>query len=159
MNEIDVFMDKVVGLHAQNWRLLRQAAQSTLSLQHGGTMVAGEFHRGPHRGQGKAVNAIERDRVRALQLMAQAFPSVREEPGSHDVSYFYSELAQMLINNRGAHQAWRLQYLSDLTELPDYEDGWGVYYRGGTSGAPVDADGKAFGASYWPQRPFPFLSI
>ena len=42
--------------------------------------------------------------------------------------------------SRGYAEAWRLQYLSDLAELPDYQDGW-YYGRGGT-GASVDADGK-----------------
>ena len=49
-------------------------------------------------------------------------------------------LANMLLNNRGYSESWRLQYLTDLKVLPDYDDGWG-YYRQST-GAPVDADGK-----------------
>ena len=39
---------------------------------HWGYMVAGEFHRGSHRGGGKYVNALQRDRVRAMQLMNRA---------------------------------------------------------------------------------------
>ena len=46
----------------------------------------------------------------------------------------------MLLNNRGYYEAWRLQYLTDLTKLPDYEDGY-FYYRE-YNGAPVDAEGK-----------------
>ena len=46
----------------------------------------------------------------------------------------------MLLNNRGYSEAWRLQYLTDLNVLPDYEPGWGYYRR--AAGAPVDADGK-----------------
>ena len=44
------------------------------------------------------------------------------------------------MNNRGYSESWRLQYLTDLKVLPDYEDGWGYYRQ--TAGAPVDADGK-----------------
>ncbi len=32
----------------------------------------------------------------------------------------------MLLNNRGYGEAWRLQYLTDLNELPDYERGLGL---------------------------------
>ena len=40
---------------------------------------------------------------------------------------------------RGAHEAWRLQYLTDLKTLPDFDEGYGGYSRG--QGAPVDDDG------------------
>jgi hypothetical protein len=46
----------------------------------------------------------------------------------------------MLLSNRGYDEAWRLQYLTDLKELPDYEPGW--HWDGGAKGAPVDADGN-----------------
>ena len=46
----------------------------------------------------------------------------------------------MLLSNRGYDEAWRLQYLTNLSELPDYEHGW--YRNGGARGAPVDADGN-----------------
>ncbi len=49
--------------------------------------------------------------------------------------------SRILLNNRGYSEAWRLQYLSNLDELPDYDPGWG--YAGRTSGAPVDEEGKA----------------
>jgi uncharacterized protein YfaS (alpha-2-macroglobulin family) len=43
-------------------------------------------------------------------------------------------------------ESWRLQYLTDLASLPDYEEGWGGYYRygygGQRRGAPVDAEGN-----------------
>ena len=49
----------------------------------------------------------------------------------------------MLLNNRGYGESWRLQYLTDLKTLPDYEQGWGWEYGGRqSSGAPVDADGN-----------------
>ena len=41
--------------------------------------------------------------------------------------------------NRGYDEAWRLQTLTDLSELPDYVEGW--YYGHAPGGAPVDADG------------------
>ena len=57
-----------------------------------------------------------------------------------EVGDFLLALANMLLNDRGASDSWRLQYLSDLKVLPDYEDGWMYYHQ--TAGAPVDADGN-----------------
>ena len=39
----------------------------------------GKFERGRHRGGGQLVNASERDRVRALQLMVQAMPLAQQD--------------------------------------------------------------------------------
>jgi len=92
------------------------------------------------------VNSYERDRIRALQLMQQALPLVAEENDKPAAGQFYMDLANQLMGNRGWSLAWRLQYLSDLTELPDYDEGYygGWYYhgRGQTRGAPVDEKGK-----------------
>ena len=74
VNEIDAFREAVIEVHKGNWRLLWAAARNTMRVQHQGFMIAGEFWRGQHRGGGKVVNAVERDRVRALQLMNQALP-------------------------------------------------------------------------------------
>jgi len=140
VDEIDEFREAVIALHGKNWRLLWAAARNYMSVDHQGFMIAGEFHRGPHRGGGEVVNAIERDRIRALQLMQQAMPMAREDDDHPAVANFLLELAGMLLNNRGHGEAWRLQYLSDLDVLPDYDPGWRYY--GGTSGAPVDEDGN-----------------
>ncbi|MCY2929954.1 MAG: MG2 domain-containing protein [Planctomycetota bacterium] len=145
-DEIDAFRENVIKVHAGNWRLLQTAAQSYLNVDHGGFMVAGQFQRGQHRGGGKFVNSYERDRVRALQLMEQAIPLTKAEPAGNDVAQFYLALAQMLMGNRGYSEAWRLGYLTDLTKLPDYEEGnnygWGYYGGGAVRGAPVDEQGN-----------------
>ena len=46
----------------------------------------------------------------------------------------------VLYGNDGS-QSWRLQSLTDLATLPDYEEGWG-YDGGEPQGAPVDAEGN-----------------
>jgi uncharacterized protein YfaS (alpha-2-macroglobulin family)/tetratricopeptide (TPR) repeat protein len=140
VNEIDKFREAVIALHKNNWRLLRTAARNTMSVPHHGFMIAGEFHRGDHRGGGKVVNAIARDRIRGLQLMVQALPLAQKDENHAEVGDFLLELAGVLLNNRGHSEAWRLQYLSDLGVLPDFEDGWGYYQSAG--GAPVDAEGN-----------------
>ncbi len=140
VNEIDAFREAVIEVHKDNWRLLWAAAQNYMSTQHQGYIVAGEFHRGRKRGGGRVVNAVERDRVRALQLMAQALPLARQDDNHAEVGNYLLSFASILLNHRGPGEAWRLQYLTDLNELPDYDPGWGHSRRAG--GAPVDAEGN-----------------
>ncbi|NOX54682.1 MAG: alpha-2-macroglobulin [Planctomycetes bacterium] len=143
-DEIDAFREKVIEVHSSNWRLLQAAAQSYMQGPHFGYIVAGEFHRGGKRGGGRYVDVFQRDRVRALQLMHQALLLVRSEPNRSARASFYLQFARYLIAGRHGEEAWRLQHLTDLTTLPDYEDAalyprWG--YRAGNTGAPVDEAG------------------
>jgi hypothetical protein len=142
VNEIDDFREKVIALHQDNWRLLWAASQNYMNVQHEGFIVAGKFERGGHRGGGRYANAWERDRVRGLQLLQQALEKSKGEPDTGEVASFYLHFADQMMQYRGYQQAWRLQYLSDLSQLPDYEDGYGYYYGGGEQGAPVDEKGE-----------------
>src|SRR5204863_8952066 len=57
---------------------------------------------------------------------------------------FHREFANAFLSGAGHAEAWRLQSLTDLTQLPDYEEG-NLFWRGrgqSVPGAPVDADGK-----------------
>jgi len=142
LNALDEFREAAVKRHADNWRLLLAAARSYSQNTHWGYMVAGEFQRGHHRGGGKYVNAIARDRVRALQLMQQAMAPAEADPAKPQVAQFYLEFARIIQQYRGTNQAWRLQYLTDLTRIPDYEPGWGYEYDPRNLGAPVDDRGQ-----------------
>ena len=142
LDELDAFREQVVEKHIRNWRLLQAAARSYIQNTHAGYMIAGEFQRGGHRGGGKYVNAIQRDRVRALQLMKQGLDLSVDETSKSEVAYFYLEFARFFRQYRGYHQAWRLQYLTDLSRLPDYEPGYGYEYDRRLQGAPVDAQGR-----------------
>ena len=144
-DEIDDFREKAIATHGDNWRLLQTAAETYQNVEHTGFIVAGKFLRGGrHEGTGKVVHAFERDRVRALQLMEQAAKKAENEAQKHPVAELYFRFADMLLDRRYGQGAWRLQYLSDLSKLPDYEDGYPYYYYGGGNnrGAPVDEDGK-----------------
>ena len=141
VSEIDAFREAVIKVHAKNWRLLYVAAQSYINVRHWGYMVAGEFHRGRHRGGGKYVNSHERDRIRALQLMTAAMKAAKDEKDIGSTASFHFAFASHLMSYRGYSGAWRLQYLSDLSKLPDYEPGYGYYYYRGNKGAPVHPDG------------------
>jgi uncharacterized protein YfaS (alpha-2-macroglobulin family) len=142
-NEIDAFLESTAESHANNWRVLAKVAAITLNQPHNGTLIAGRFERGPHRGGGKVVNTIARDRVRSLQLYRQAFQLLNEherEKTPIAAFNFMQGFALALLYVNDTSQAWRLQELTDLDVLPEYEEGWD---RSSTSpsGAPVDADG------------------
>lgn len=136
----DELVEKSVKAHADNWRLLQTAARQYMSVPHYGFIVSGEFERGGRRGGGQMANSQERDRIRALQLMMQAQPLVLQQEDQERIASFYEDLANQLFYYRGYYESWRLQYKSDLSTLPDYDDGF-PYSRGG-QGAAVDEEGN-----------------
>lgn len=143
-DEIDEFREAVIAVHKGNWRLLDAAALSYSRGEHFGFLVAGEYHRGNRRGGGNYVSSLQRDRVRALQLLSQALPLAKDDPKRNEVAQLYLHFAEVLRMEAQGHEAWRLQVLTDLTQLPDYEPGHrGFRGFGGTrTGAPVDAEGN-----------------
>lgn len=138
--EVDSLLEEAVKAHATNWRLLHAAANVYDDMEHFGYLIAGQFERGTDVGRGEPVSAAARDRVRALQLMLQARPLVDEQASDEQAAEFYYQLAGM-IGSGGHGATWQLQWLTNLEELPGYDDGW--YHGGGEQYAPVDEDGKA----------------
>ena len=74
--------------------------------------------------------------------MKQAMAPAEADPLKPEAAQFYMEFARIVQQFRGTDQAWRLQYLTDLSQLPDYEPGWGYEYDPRTLGAPVDDRGE-----------------
>ncbi len=142
LNQLDEYREAVIEQHAANWRLLLAAARSYSHNTHWGYMIAGEFRRGHHRGGGKYINAVARDRVRAMQLLQLAMAPAESDPQKTEVAQFYMAFAQIVQQQRGTNQSWRLQYLTDLNRLPDYAPGYGPAYGRRTVFAPVDAEGQ-----------------
>jgi uncharacterized protein YfaS (alpha-2-macroglobulin family) len=141
--DIDELREGVIKAHEKNWRLLQTAAQSYLQQPQFGYIIAGKFERGHHRGGGEMVNSVERDRARAMQLMQQGMEAARADDDKPAASQYLYEFAQLLVNNRGHYDAWRLQVLTDLATLPDYDQGYYFYrYHQEYAGAPVDEEGK-----------------
>ncbi|QOV92365.1 alpha-2-macroglobulin [Humisphaera borealis] len=144
-DEIDKLVEKAIKTHAENWKLLETAAQQYQNLNHQGTIVAGEFYRGYRRSNdGKQVFSFERDRIRALQLMQDAMTRALADNDKKQVAEFFFRFADMLHDRRFGGGSWQMQYASDLSKLPDYDEGYPAYYygRGNNRGAPVDAEGK-----------------
>src|SRR5205807_10510337 len=79
IDEADDFREAVVAVHGKNWRLLETAARGYETTEHHGFIVAGKFSRGTKRGGARYVSTMQRDRVRALQLLQQALELTREE--------------------------------------------------------------------------------
>ena len=109
--------------HAEDWQVLAAVARRLNSLDHYGVMTAGEFVRGQQRGgQGRVVNSIDRDRVRSLQLNRQAFEILAhsgDEQKTPQAISFLQSFASALLKPSSNGQAWRLQELTDLSQLPD----------------------------------------
>ena len=130
--------------HPDNWKLLKEAAELYQSGEHWGFIVAGQFERGAHRGGGKHVTSMARDRVRSLQLLQQAMLLAVKSDNKAEVGRFFVQFA----NSMQAVEAWRLQTLTDLGSLPDYDDSNQLFGRGrfgwgaDTKGAAVDAEGQ-----------------
>jgi len=139
--DIDRHIDEAVKLHAKDWRLLHRAAHLTYYGTHYGTIIAGEFKRGRHRGGGRYANVQEQDRQKALVLMSRALAASEGEKNAYDLAAFVEAFAGMLLGYRGHYGSWHLQYATDLEKLPDHTDTVS-YGHSSASGAPVDEKGE-----------------
>ncbi len=141
-SKIDEFLGDIIDVHSENWRAYWAAAQELSSSSHHGFLVAGEFSRGNHRGGGQYVSTIERDRVQSLQWLFRAEEIKPDAVSENLAAQFYEFFARVVSTNRMGNQAWRLQKLTDIDQLPDLEEGYGYGYRGGSAqGAAVNEDG------------------
>jgi uncharacterized protein YfaS (alpha-2-macroglobulin family) len=147
-DEADELFEKAVTAHARDWPFLQVAASQINSTNHWGFIIAGKFYRGNRHGNdGRYVSSFARDRLRALQLMDQARGLLEAakvpETDRSAAADFYFAFANILENGYDGPQAWKFQTLTDLTQLPDYDDSgrwWG--YGGQNRGAPVDDKGQ-----------------
>ncbi len=157
VHEFDEIVEAAVAEHSDDSALLLEAALSYKNAPHFGRLISNEFERGHHRGGGKYVSTEARDRVRALQLIELAANPFNNSPS--DKGHFadiHLHWAEILQQGRHGTEAWRLQVLTDVTKLPDYEEGheygFGRFGGGQAEGAPVDEEGNpifyAMPASY-----------
>lgn len=140
--EMDKLLERTIERYSDNWRLLVEAAESYYSANHSGYVVAGEFSRGWHRGRAMYVNSYERDRVQALSLMGKARLILDTKPvAGEEKSKALFRYAEMFLGQWHYSGTWRLQYLTDLDVLPDYEEHYRSGYGSDHRGAPVDEEG------------------
>ena len=119
------------------------AAKALKQLPHDGFLIAGEFHRGPHRGGGSYVSVAERDRVRVLQLLLQAVSAA--DARAEQMADVWMMIAEDVGMFRFS-EAWKLQTLTDFSTLPEprLQERFGRFpgQFGSNQGAPVDKDGN-----------------
>ncbi|HMP77919.1 MAG TPA: MG2 domain-containing protein [Pirellulaceae bacterium] len=151
IHEWDAIREELIELHSQDWRLLQAVAESYVNTEAWGFWVAGEFLRGGQRGGGAWADASERDRVRALQVFMAAQGPMLADPHADGEAkgQFYLSWAGAIRYQRDDFKAWRLQSLTNLDTLPDYDvsDGhyghrWPGWGEEPSKGAPVDAEGN-----------------
>ena len=131
----DALIEKVVEVQSNDWRVLQAVAGQYQSAPKYGIIIDNQWQRAPQRMTGTARNSQERDRIRGLQLLNQALPLAIQDGNKSEVSNFLIQFSQAWKNYRGV---WRMQALTDLSELPEYGEGYGNGYGG--QGAPVDKD-------------------
>ena len=141
-HEIDELRDQAIMVHKNQWQFQRAVAQSFLQEEHYGFIVAGKFQRGGHRGGGRQVSSYARDRARAMQLMDDCLKHIAKAPDKAESANFHLEFADLILRGSSGQEAWRLQILTDFSQIPDYDEApfWHGYH--GVTPAPVDAEGK-----------------
>lgn len=138
-NAIDELIESTLEVHGQNWRLLAKAAELYTQIEHHGFLVGGKYRRGWNEQNGVIVNSIERDRVRSLQLLDQAIKLAQNEDNKASTVTIYRQLENNLVDSRGPGQSWKLFGLTDISVLPDVQEGHYPFVEG--SAAPVGPDG------------------
>ena len=149
VHEADTLVEDAVSTHAANFHVLLAAANAYSMLEDGGFVIAGKFERGGHRGGGQWASVELRDRIRSLQLLLQALKVAESQPtiSSEQKAGVWFQISEQISAARH-FEAWKLQELTDLTKLPDFEPGnrWNFGRRGympqPVNGAPVDAEGN-----------------
>jgi len=109
-------------------------------ITHNGSLIENEYQRG--QWLGTIVNSTKRDEIIAIQLQMKAIELLKND---EEKAAAYLNLADKfkLLAIEGA---WKLQLLTDITELPDYSNGndYRPYYRSNTFTdiTPVDINGN-----------------
>ena len=137
--ETDGLVEKTVGEHGEDWQLLRAAGVYYQGVESWGSMVSGDFRRGQFEG-GVRVSSEMRDWVRSVQLFEKAMRLMEGVGAEAETKVeFYGQFAGMRLRTEG----WRLQSLTDLTKLPDYEEDGAVHF--GRRGMPWGGGGDEIG--------------
>lgn len=139
--EQEKVIEDAVARFPKSWKLLLNAGSRVLNLPSYGIVVDGVYRRGEYDGRGRHVQSQIRDRARALQLMEAAWKALPADAAATDRTAVLRGLESALRHGRDYfHQAWSLQALTDLSELPDFDDQSGL--DASIGGYPVDAEGN-----------------
>ena len=143
--EVDSFLEETVQAHPEDWRVQAAAARQYSALYPQGELIDGQFRRGLGLGINTIVDSSERDRVRALQLYSRGMELLEKERAvkavaPEEVYDFYCEFARTCFD---VNAQWaRLQKLTDLETLPDYNRDLSGSFWNAPSYPPVDDEGN-----------------
>ena len=127
----DELVETSVASHPENPWLLQAAADVYRNAPASGRIIGGAFERGWSGKGGIVVGTDYRDRVRRLQLLLGSLEHAGDdEPVRREG---WSRLADTL----GADEAWKLQLLTPLHNLPDWQE---IAQNRNNEGAPWKGD-------------------
>ncbi len=137
-NRVKEYDDAFAFVTARFPKNVSLAAELNANVTSYGFFFNNTFTRGSNRGNaGRRVNSAARDRVENLRYMASASEEAKNVSKPLQIKYFRA-LASLLCRNQTGGRSYKLQALTDLTVLPDYDDG----DFGSSSRPPVNKDGS-----------------
>jgi len=137
-NRVKEYDDAFAFVTARFPKNVSLAAELNANVTSYGFFFNNTFTRGSNRGNaGRRVNSTARDRVENLRFMASASEEAKNVSKPLQIKY-YRALASLVCRNQTDSQSYKLQALTDLTVLPDYDDG----DFGSSSRPPVNKDGS-----------------
>lgn len=147
--ELDSDLQLAVTVHQGDFMVLDEAARQILAANHIGTVADQVFTRGYGRGYGgrggvagTQVNVLDQDRLQAMRWRTEALRLAKEQDASaSSLAQIHLGLARGLLTGREDRQAWALQHLTDLSQVPDYLDLDGPLQLSARY-APVDDDSE-----------------
>ncbi len=136
-DETDAFLNRVLERYADDWRARMIVVTQMLQQSTQVCRVGEKYYRGKWMDGGEWLSSERRDRVRALQILRDTLPLLEKDTTS-DRAMYYQTLATILRWNM---PDWKLQLLTDLDTLPDYDE-MQFAGNGGDRGTPVDEAGE-----------------
>ena len=151
--EIDSLLAEVNARFPEDWWLQWQIGEYVQAMPNYGVLLDGKFYRGTHRVTGTSLRVRERNRRQGLLHFEKARNLLQTQTASdwERIEFFLEYAAAFLQNDASSllretylpdllGRAWRLQTLSDLEQVPDWDSAANADIQ--ISGAPVDETGN-----------------
>ncbi len=148
-------VELAVKTHPQKWDVLVSAGKAyspndmaylvdrsfdpAMQLEHSGRVLDGKFYRGNSANGGEYKSVKLRDRVRSIQLHLAAWDLVKLEGTKIQKAAVLCALHNSLSAGQDQSSPTTLLALTDISELPDYDDQSGLDEP--SKGYPVDENG------------------
>jgi len=133
-NSVDLLVEEMLVFQEGNFYIYGAAASYFQKVSKHGSIIDSEFIRNNY--SGRRVSSVERDRIRVLQLYQKGLELLKSPDIPKSIASLYCQKFSQALIGQGA---FRLQTLTDLSTLPDYEDY--NYYYNRVKGAPTTPEG------------------